>query len=324
MNEFGEGESAKHMRLVVVGAGQMGAIYGAAAHENGHDVCFIDTDQTTVDAINHDGLRIDRQDGHSDVYRIDAKSEPSDSDPKADVALVMVKGWATAAAAARVAPVVDGNTLILTLQNGLGNEEVLRSAFPGNEILIGVSVHTVVTLGAGHYSHTGVRDTHLGPSCDDGMVAAQTAGALFAREDFPVHVLSESDVRREQWGKFVLNCASLPTAALTRLPTAAVRDMDVLFKQMDDVTRETCAIGRAEGIELDTEERVAFQHDLLRTAGGRASMLGDVLAGRRTEVDTINGAAIMYADKHGLAAPLNRMLFALVKGLDRSFELTTS
>jgi 2-dehydropantoate 2-reductase len=312
------------MRLVVVGAGQMGAIYGAAAHENGHDVCFVDADEATAEAINRDGLRIDRRDGRSDVYQIEATSERRPSDGPADVVLVMVKGWATTPAIARVAPAIDGHTIVLTLQNGLGNEQALRSAFPANEILIGISVHTVITLGPGHYSHTGVRDTYLGPSREDGMDSAHKVGALFAGDDFPVHVLSEAEIRSEQWGKFVLNCASLPTMALTRLPTAAARDVPIVFEHMDDVTRETCEIARAEGIELDTEERVAFQHELFRTAGGRASMLGDVLAGRRTEVDTINGAAIMYADKHGLAAPLNRTLFALVKGLEHSFELVES
>jgi 2-dehydropantoate 2-reductase len=299
----------------------MGAIYGAAAHENGHDVGFVDANAAIVGAINQAGLRIDRRDGRSDVYHVEATEQPIEGDRSADVVLVMVKGWATEAAAGRVAPVVDDHTLILTLQNGLGNEEVLRAAFPKNKILIGVSVHTVVTLGAGHYSHTGVRDTYLGPSSAGGAEAARRVAALFEKDAFPVHVLSEPGIRSEQWGKFVLNCASLPTMALTRLPTAAARHVGVLFQHMDDVTRETCEIGLAEGIELDVEERVAFQHDLFRTAGGRASMLGDVLEGRRTEVDTINGAAIRYADKHGLHAPLNRALFALIKGLEYSFEL---
>lgn len=309
------------MRVAVVGAGQMGSIYGVAAHENGHEVWLVDASQLIVDEITARGLTIDRRDGHSDVYRVTATTDPSEAGGITDLVLFMVKGWATSAAAQRVAPIVDRNTLVLTLQNGLGNEDVLREAFPENEILIGLSVHTVITVGLAHYSHTGVRDTYLGPSGGDDLGGARRAAGAFERADFPVNVLPESDIRQEQWAKFVLNCASLPTMALTRLPTAAANDLPLLFEHLDNVTRETCEIARAEGIVLDADERVAFQHDLFRTAGGRASMLGDVLAGRRTEVDTINGAAIMYADMHGLAAPLNRALFALVKGLERSFEL---
>jgi 2-dehydropantoate 2-reductase len=311
------------MRVVVVGAGQMGSIYGAAAHENENEVQFIDASPAVVDQINDRGLTIERRDGVQDVYRIPAASE-APADCVGDVVLFMIKGWATAEAAERVAPMVDESTLLLTLQNGLGNEEVLRARYPRNAVLIGLSVHTVVTIGPGHYSHTGVRDTYLGPSSGSNLEAALRAAAAFARDDFPVHVLAETEIRREQWAKFVLNCASLSTMALTRLPTANAAEISVVFDHMDEVTRETCDIARAEGIELDAEERVAFQHELFRTAGGRASMLGDVLARRRTEVDTINGAALMYADRHGIAAPLNRALFALVKGLEHSFELGES
>jgi 2-dehydropantoate 2-reductase len=311
------------MNVVVVGAGQMGSIYGASACENGHEVWFVETYQPTVDTINDHGVTIERRDGQIDTYRIPVV-DPAKAGVTADLVLFMVKGWATRAAAERVQPMVGSHTTILTLQNGLGNEEVLRDIFPGNDILIGLSVHTVITLGPGQYRHTGVRDTYVGPSRGDDLATAERASAVFARDDFPVHVEPEAAIRTEQWGKFVLNCASLPTMALTRLPTAAANGQALVFQHMDNVTREACEIARAEGIELDTEERVAFQHELFRTAGGRASMLGDVLATRRTEVDTINGAAIMYADRHGIAAPLNRALFALVKGLEASFELEDS
>jgi 2-dehydropantoate 2-reductase len=299
----------------------MGSIYGAAAHENGHEVWFIDASQPIVDEINSRGLRIDRRDGQTAVYQIAATTDPGSTGCVADVVLIMVKGWATRSAAERMAPMVGAQTRVLTLQNGLGNEEILSQIFPDRPILIGLSVHTVITIGVAHYSHTGVRDTYLGPSRGEDLEGARGVASTFERANFPVHVLPEAEIRREQWAKFVLNCASLPTMGLTRLPTAHAGDVPEVFRHMDEVTRETCEIARAEGIELDTEERVAFQHELFRTAGGRASMLGDVLGKRRTEVDTINGAAIMYADKHALAAPLNRALFALVKGLERSFEL---
>jgi len=299
----------------------MGSLYGGAAHENGHDVRFVDASQGTVDVINDMGLTIDRRDGRRDVYRIPATQHPSADDGIADLVLFMVKGWATQAAADNVAPIVADRTAILTLQNGLGNEEILRKRFPQNDVLIGLSVHTALTLGVAHYEHSGVRDTHLGPARGDDLDVARRAAAAFEGPDFPCHVLPEREIRREQWAKFVLNCGSLPSLALTRLPTDVAKNEGVVIDHIDNLTRETCAIARAVGIELDAEERVAFQHELFRTAGGRASMLGDVLMKRRTEIDSINGAAIRIADRHGLAAPLNRAMYALVKGLEMSFDL---
>jgi 2-dehydropantoate 2-reductase len=184
-----------------------------------------------------------------------------------------------------------------------------------------MSVHTVVTVDVAHYGHTGARDTHLGPSAAGGEDAAEGAARAFRRDDFPVEVLPEEAIRTAQWSKFVLNCASLPTMALTRLPTAAARDVAPVWEVMDALTRETCAIAAAAGIALDATERIAFQRDLFSTAGGRASMLGDVLAHRRTEIDTINGAALRHADRLGVPAPLNRVMFNLVKGLERAIEM---
>lgn len=309
------------MKVAVIGAGQMGSIYGAAAHENGHDVWFVDVNPEIVKRINADGLQIDRRDGHTDHYQVAATPDPSSIGEPMDLVLFQVKGWATPAAASAAAPIVGRDTLVLTLQNGLGNEEVLRRVFPGNPILIGMSVHTVITISPGHYGHTGVRDTALGPTGRATAEQAESAAAVFRGDDFLVEVFSEREIRTQQWGKFVLNCGSLPTMALTRLPTAVASDQAIVFEHMDNLTRETCAIAKAAGIELDAEERVAFQHELFRTAGGRASMLGDVLAKRRTEIDTISGAAVRYAEEFGVPAPLNRAMVALVKGLEKAIEL---
>jgi 2-dehydropantoate 2-reductase len=309
------------MNVVVVGAGQMGSIYGAAAHENGHTVWFVDASQAIVDQINAVGLQIDRRDGRSDRYRLPATSTPGSAGIVAEVVLFQTKGWATRDAALSVRPLVGSATILLTLQNGLGNEEVLRDVYPDNPLLIGMSVHTVITVDVAHYAHTGVRNTALGPATGDDLTAARIVAGIFEGEAFPVEVLPERDIRREQWAKFVLNCGSLPTMALTRLRTDVAKDQALVFEVMDNLTRETCLIARAAGIELDPEERVAFQHELFRTAGGRASMLGDVLAKRRTEIDTINGAAVMYAERHAVPAPLNRMMVGLVKGLEKAIEL---
>lgn len=309
------------MRVFIVGAGQMGSIYAAAAHENGHDVRLVDASEAVVDAVTKRGLIIERQSGSRDVYRLPITAEPARADGPADLILFQTKGYATHDAAQTVRAIVGPNTLILTLQNGLGNEEALREILPEQEILIGMSVHTVVTIDVAHYSHTGVRDTHLGPSKGDDLQGARIAASVLEHPDFPVEVLPEQEIRRAQWAKFVLNCASLPTMALTRLPTAAASGEAGVFALMDDITRETCDIAKAAGVDLDKEERVAFQHDLFRTAGGRASMLGDVLAHRRTEVETINGAALRYADQLGLPAPLNKIMYTLVKGLEKAIEI---
>jgi 2-dehydropantoate 2-reductase len=99
---------------------------------------------------------------------------------------------------------------------------------------------------------------------------------------------------------------------------------ETVLQIVDALTREACEAARAEGTQLDAEERAAFNRDLFRTAGGKASMLQDIEAGRRTEIDTINGAAVRLADKHGLVLPLNRAVYALVKGREAAMETVST
>ena len=229
-----------------------------------------------------------------------------------------MKGFATAAAAEAVRPMVGPATIILTLQNGLGNEDVLRTAFPGSPLVIGVSLHSAAMMGPGRSHHTGVRATTLGPAGSAWSAAATAASNALRGSNYEVKLMNEAAIRAEIFAKWVLNCGSLPTAALTGLATTMMSTNDVVLNIVDELTREACLAARAEGIELDADERIAFNRDLFRTAGGKASMLQDVEAGRRTEIDTINGQAVRLADKHGLALPLNRAVLALVKGREAS------
>lgn len=292
----------------------MGSIYGAMLHDAGHEAAFLDVDARVVEAVERDGLVITRHDGRVDTYHVPISSDAARLGGPVDLLMFQVKGYATARAASSARPLVGPDTIVLTLQNGLGNEEALRGAFPENVVLIGVSVHSVAMTQPGRYRHTGVRGTHLGPADERWYEYAERVQGWFTGSGFETHLEHEPVIRREIYGKWVLNCGSLPTFALTGLSTDAVNDHEVVLRHCDALTREACELAALEGVELDADERVAFDRALFRTAGGKASMLQDIEAGRRTEIDTINGAAVRIADKHHHPAPLNRAMVALVKG----------
>ena len=292
----------------------MGSIYGAMFADAGNDVWFVDASQPIVDAINKSGAVITQPDGSERIYRIPATSKPDTLGQTVDAVLFQVKGFATATAAKLVRPLTTPGTIIVTLQNGLGNEDVLRAAYPENPIVLGISVHSAAMIGPGRYHLTGVRATWLGPADPRWQSQAERVASALSASAYPVHVEDEHAIRREIFAKWVLNCGSLPTMALTCLPTTAVATNDLVLAHIDALTREACALAAAEGYPLDAEERVAYNRDLFRTAGGKASMLQDIEAGRRTEIETISGAAVRLADKHNHAAPLSRAMFALVKG----------
>lgn len=297
----------------MVGAGAMGSVYGAMFHDAGHNVTFLEINPEVVAALNEHGLRITRRDGSTDEYAIGATSDPSNLE-QADLILFQVKGYATSDAAELVRPLVGSKTILTTLQNGLGNEDVLSNAFPDNPLLLGISVHSVMTIAPGQYHHTGVRETHIGPSLDDWEEQASAVANDLLQSGYDFELGSAAEIHKQVFAKWVLNCGSLPVASLTGLAAEEIKDADTVLRVCDEVTREACLVAAAEGFVLDPEERAAYNRSLFRTAGGKASMLQDIEAGRRTEIDTINGAAIRLGEKHGIPVPLNQTMVALVKG----------
>jgi 2-dehydropantoate 2-reductase len=288
----------------------MGSLYGGMFHDAGHEVVMIDTSPEIVAAITASGMEITRADGRIDCYRVAARNAPAPGEIF-DLVLFQVKGFATEAAARAVIGAVRPATIILTLQNGLGNAETLHEVFPVNALLIGISIHSCAMTAPGRTLHSGVRLTEIGPASQKDMAAAKAVVSELAKSGFEAIARAEREIRGEIFAKWVLNCGSLPVAALTCLPTTLLSQVQ---STADALTREACMLAQLEGFPLDPDERCAFQADLFSTAGGKASMLQDIEAGRRTEIDTVTGAALRLAAKHGVDVPLSRMIYALVAG----------
>jgi 2-dehydropantoate 2-reductase len=309
------------MRVVVVGAGAMGSLYGAFFHDAGEEVWFLEANPATVAAIQADGARIRRRDDRIDIYNIPARTAAQHIPGPADLVLFQVKGFATAAAAEAARPVVGPQTILMTLQNGLGNEERIRAVYPAAPLLIGMSVHTMAQTSPGNYYHSGTRETHLGPAGSGLDAAAAQVAAVLERSGYTVVLQSESEIRREIYGKWVLNCGSLPVLSITGLMTDASNPLETVLQLCDAVTGEACELAALEGYTLDAAERATYNRGLFQTAGGKCSMLQDIEARRRTEIDSINGAALLLADKHAHPAPLNRAMVAMVKGREAAMGI---
>jgi 2-dehydropantoate 2-reductase len=292
----------------------MGSIYGAAYHDAGNDVLFVDVNHELVDAINSKGLTIERKAGPQ-TYRIPATAEPASQAP-CDLLVFQVKGFQTKSAAEFMRPLVAQNTRLLSLQNGLGNCEVLEAAYPDTEVLAGNNVGSVTVLGPGHVSHSGVGPTYIGPFRGSDKTGAQQAADALAPSGFEVHVLD--DVKSQIWRKLLLNCALLGMSALTGLDADGLAQPGITLDLADDLLREAANVAAADGCSFDVEAEIAQMHHVVSHAGGKSSMLQDVEAGRRTEIDTISGAAVAVAEQKDVPCPLNKAIHALVKGKERA------
>jgi 2-dehydropantoate 2-reductase len=299
------------MKIAVVGAGAMGSIFAAKLAQGGHDVTLLDVALPLVDRINADGVTVVRGES-SNVTRVRATADPAEIGA-VDLAVFFVKCYHTASAADLARPLVGPDTTVASLQNGWGNGDVLASVYPAEQVVVGVTYNSGLVVEPGVVMHPADQPTLVGSfSNGESRRADQFAEAL---ESSGLTTTVASPVRPEIWKKLILNAATLPTAALTGMNAGALVAHEHMRDLVADTAREATAVAQALGYPIEAAERVDTILALLERAGTtKASMLQDFEAGRRTEIDVINGAVIKEAADKGVLVPLNRALVALVKG----------
>jgi 2-dehydropantoate 2-reductase len=301
------------MKIAMVGAGAMGSIFGAAFLDAGVDTVFVDVSAPLVEKLQTEGLVLVR-DGEERTLRVTATTDPA-SVGTVDAAVVLVKGYHTEPAAELIRPLVGPATLVVSLQNGWGNGDILAQHFEPSQIVDGVTYHSATVIGPGRVAHTNAGPTYVGPYAGAPLDTIAALAEPLARAGFAVEVVEE--IRTRIWRKLVHNCATLPTSALTRMIAVDLARHEAMLALVDAITVEAAEVGRAAGYDLDPEERVTSINTYLAAARpGKPSMLQDVENGRRTEIDFINGAIVKTAREHGVPAPLNDAMVSLVKGLE--------
>ncbi len=299
------------MRIAVVGAGAMGAIFGARFAEAGHDTVLVDVATPLVDKLNTDGVVVMRGEEET-TTRVSATTDPRSAGAM-DAVVFFTKCYHTAAAADLARPLVGPDTVVASLQNGWGNGDVLAGVYPTGQIVVGVTYNSGTVLELGKVAHPGVGPTTMGPYDSESTAGAERLAEAVSSTGLEASVASP--VRPEIWKKLILNAATLPSAALTGMPAGSLTAHGDMHELVSETAREAVAVAQALGYEIDAEERVSYIHGLLERAGpAKASMLQDFEAGRRTEIDVINGAVVKAADDTGVAVPLNRGFVALVRG----------
>lgn len=306
------------MKITIAGSGAMGCRYGAALFEGGHAVTLLDGWAEHVAAINDGGLRVTDEAG-TRVVPVPALLFPAPADP-ADLVIVFTKATATAAAATAAAGAIGESTLLLTLQNGLGNIEALRAYAPDDRLLAGVSMYGTELLGPGHITALGSGETLFGPVSPSGAAAAESVGSALAAAGIPTRVTA--DAMGVIWAKVAFNCVMNTVCSIGSIPVSALAlydDFDALAMSILD---EIAAVARAEGVAVDKAAALGVmkaQFDPAASGSHLASMLQDLMNGRRTEIAHLNGAIEERAAKHGLHAPANALIARLIGLLEATW-----
>lgn len=290
------------MELLVVGAGSLGSLLGGLL-ARAHDVTLLGRDPHMA-RVAEAGLEI--------VGLVDEVVHPAAvtdvSGCEADVALVTTKSYDTAAAAQTLAAADVG--AVCSLQNGLGNEETLADAL-ACPVLGGSATYGADLEAPGRVRFTGEGTVTVG-AFDGGEAVVDDLVDAFVGAG--VNAEATEDIRETLWRKVAINAAINPTTALTRRRNRAVGEAP-LASTAAAAARETAAVAREGGVDLDDEAVVETVLEVAEATGSnRSSMLQDVLAGTRTEIEAINGAVVRRAED--AAVPVNATLTALVRSLE--------
>jgi 2-dehydropantoate 2-reductase len=305
------------MRVCVVGCGAVGSLFAAnLANLDDVEVWAYDLDETHVDAINKNGLQLT---GAGEVTGRPRATADAAELPPCELGIVATKAMHTEAAIAATAHAFAGGA-VATVQNGVGNEEAIAPHVP--RVIRGTTFPAGKVLAPGVVQWDVKGDTTLGPFEPRPAAAAEIERLADActRAGMPAHAVA--DARPAQWRKVIFNAASNPIGALTGLTHGRVCEDPELRALVSGLVTEGKAVAAAQGIVLDADPEELIDHAARPDVayGHKASMLQDVEARRRTEVDYLNGGIARFGRELGVPTPLNDAVTALIKGLERSWS----
>jgi 2-dehydropantoate 2-reductase len=304
------------MKTAIVGAGAMGSLFGALLSEAGTEVWLYDVWHEHVDAINRNGLQIERE-GVTRVARIPATTDPGKID-RTELVILFVKSTQTEKASAIGRRLAGDKGLVLTLQNGMGNADIVAENIDPEKILAGTTSHGATLLKAGSIRHAGVGPTTLGAwsATETGLENARRVAEFFTTAGIETEAVN--DVHSVVWNKLLINIGINAITALTGIKNGQLLDLESTRDISRAAVEEAMTVARGVSINEDAVEHVLTVAQA--TAANRSSMGQDVDHRRQTEISTINGYIVRQAGKLGLHAPVNRTLSALVETLQYHYE----
>lgn len=290
------------LRFAVVGAGSVGCYFGGMLARAGLPVVLIGR-AGHVDAMHAQGLRLETQ-TFDETVRVEASTDPA-AVAGADVVLFCVKSTDSAATARQIAPFVGQHAVVLCLQNGVENAEIVRREVVQQVIPSVVYVATEMA-GPGHLKHHGRGELVIGESdASAGIVVA------FTQAGVPVQI--SDNVIGALWAKLIVNCAYNAMSAIAQQPYGKLVEVDGVPALMQAVVDECLRVAAADGISVPGDAHDAVRRIAHTMAGQYSSTAQDVARGKPNEIDYLNGYVLRRGQAHGLPTPINQTLWTLVK-----------
>ncbi|BAQ47683.1 MULTISPECIES: ketopantoate reductase family protein [Methylobacterium] len=307
-------------KVAIVGCGAMGSVYAALMASAGHEVHAVTLWADHAAAMRAPGLRVEGASGDRTVRLASAGTTPQGIGP-CDLVIVATKAFDVAAAAASAAPLIGTGTVVQTIQNGLGSPEVAAAVIDPDRIAVGVVGGFGASMrGPGHAHHNGLEMIRFGAFAGLSRERLEASAAIWQSAGFTVSLFD--DLGRMVWEKLIMNVTFSGTTTLTSLTIGEVMDDPDAWEVARACAEEAIAVAAAMGVALQVGDPIAH----IRRLGGkipaaRPSMLLDHRAGRRGEVEAINGSIPRLGRRCGVPTPVNDTVVALIKARETAFPV---
>jgi 2-dehydropantoate 2-reductase len=306
------------VKICIVGAGALGCAIGGVLAEGGHAVWLINRGLAQVDALRQHGLTL-RENGVDRQVAVHAATHCADIGGTVDLVIVLVKSFHTFEAIASARCIVGPDTVVLSLQNGLGHEDVLAEVVGRKHVLAGKTYAGGVMLAPGHVMvGTQGKETLIGEL--DGSLSPRVAAIAAAFNQAGLTTTVSDNILGTMWDKLLVNVATGALSGITRLTYGDLYAIPEVEACAVAAVAEAMAVAKAAGIALgSTAPRQAW----VKAADGlpaafKASMLQSLEKGSVTEIDFVNGAVVRWGAKYGVPTPVNQALVACIKGIERA------
>lgn len=301
------------MKVLIVGAGAMGCLFASLLADHA-DIRLITSRPDHKTAITNHGLVVQGLDGQQRHVKVRFAADGALEQWAADLVLICTKARDTETAARTALRYLAPNGLVLTLQNGLGNVEVIAAQVGTQRTVAGTTAQAATLLGPGQVRHAGRGITSIGLQRELEVGITQVA-AVFNQAGIPCEL--EVDIDRLIWSKLIVNVGINALAAIFRVPNGVLALVPECSKLMEEAVIEAVAVARALAIAFAADEQIQRVKQVCsETSVNHASMLQDIIRGKRTEIDVINGAIVAKGRAVGVPVPVNALLTRVIKALE--------
>jgi 2-dehydropantoate 2-reductase len=304
-------------KIVIVGPGAIGSLLAAYLTKNNQDVWLLDKDEKRAKKLSEIGIKVE---GVSGSWQVPAKATANAADiGKSEFIIICVKSYDTQKVLKQIAPLVSEDSLILTLQNGIGNLEIISESFGANLVAAGSTNMGATLEDIGFVRHAGIGETVLGSISGKITINLRQLREIFIKANLDTR--TSRDIRSVLWSKLIINVGINALTAITGLNNGQLIEYEWTRAILKEAVTEAVKLAKRKRIRLIFDDPLGKVESVCEaTAKNVSSMLQDCLKQKKTEIDFINGVVVRLAQSLGIPTPVNKVLYELVKTIESSYD----